>query len=118
MLHLKTYHSRECWESSFIQQGASKDSEFAQMPHKGTPIRYGLIPKAGNPLMKQLAIPLMELLAIPLGYPKSAAKWLVMSCLLDVELTQPSPCGIVSKARKRGKQASRVAAARKKFSFG
>jgi len=52
-------------------QGASKNSEFAQMPHKETPIRYG----------------------------------------------QNSPCGVVSKARKMGKQASR-AARKNNFSSG
>jgi len=37
-------------------------------------------------LVKQLAFSLIELLAIPLGYPKSVAKWLVISDLKTVKV--------------------------------
>jgi hypothetical protein len=43
------------------------------------PIQPSVIPKAGNLLMKQLAIPLSN--------QKTVAKWLVISSKLDVELT-------------------------------
>ncbi len=43
------------------------------------PGREKLYKKAGNPLMKQLAIPLSN--------QKTIAKWLVISTKLDVELT-------------------------------
>ena len=43
------------------------------------PVREKLYKKAGNPLMKQLAIPLSN--------QKTIAKWLVISTKLDVELT-------------------------------
>src|SRR5450631_3893242 len=66
----------------------------------------------------------MEPLAIPLSNPKTVAKWLVIKIQSSPKYPtrgrrsatgKSSPCGIVSKARKRGKQARRVAAARKKF---
>jgi phosphoribosylformylglycinamidine synthase len=57
------------------------DREFGDYP-VDMPLSVLLgIPKAGNPLMKQLAIPLSN--------PKTVAKLLVMSSKLDAELSQP-----------------------------
>jgi phosphoribosylformylglycinamidine synthase len=57
------------------------DREFGDYP-VDMPLSVLLgIPKAGNPLMKQLAIPLSN--------PKTVAKRLVMSSKLGVELSQP-----------------------------